>query len=131
MLRLAVEAAGGRPDQLSDAVLARVSAGPDEESAVVLMIEGDPPVDAAVRESLNRLDRELAGRDLRMYLVAGNSQLREYLATAGPKKLAVHPTMRAAVLASYADLSGPGLVTGSARAALTAPVELLALTPRE
>jgi len=95
------------------------------------MLEGDPPVDATVREALNRLNGELAGRELRMYLVAGNSQLREYPAKAGPKALAVHPTMRAAVLASYAGLSGPGLVTASARAALTDPPEPLTLTPRE
>jgi hypothetical protein len=47
----------------------------------------------------------------------------------GPE--AIHPSLRAAVLASYAALPGPGLVTTDVRAALTEPAESLSLGPPE
>ena len=99
--------------------------------AVVLTVDGDPPADGTLRDALNALQHSLRAADARLVLVAGEETVRKYLAQAGPEAspgpLAVHPTQRSAVLASYAELSGPGLVTPAIRAALTSPAEPLVL----
>jgi hypothetical protein len=43
--------------------------------------------------------------------------------------LAIHPTLRSALLATYAAYLGPGVVTAQVRAALAVPAEPLQAAP--
>jgi hypothetical protein len=69
----------------------------------------------------------LLGTKLR--LAAGTRALREALAAGGVTARvgadAVHPSFRSAVLATYATLPGPGLVTGQVKAALEMEAEAI------
>jgi hypothetical protein len=131
VLRLTATLCADRTDELAIAVTARVAACADGASTVILTLESDPPPDRTMREALYALQDRLCASGIRLRLVVGASKVRRYLEQAEPDsaagRLAVHPTTRTAVLASYAELSGPGLVTGSVRAALVAPSERLVL----
>lgn len=131
VLRLTVTANAGPACELAEAVAARLAGCECRAVAVVLTVDGDPPADGTLRDALNALQHSLRAADARLVLVAGEETVRKYLAQAGPEAspapLAVHPTQRSAVLASYAELSGPGLMTPAIRAALTSPAEPLVL----
>lgn len=127
VLRLAITLPAGGADGLADAVMARVAAGEGQMSTVILTLEGDPPADDTVREALDGLHHGLRESGTRLCLVAEADNMRRYLQPAGPDPLNVYPTLRSAVLASYAELSGPGLVTAAIRDTLAAPSEPLLL----
>jgi hypothetical protein len=116
---------------LPDAVVARLAGWQGAAATVVLTVSGDPPADGTLRDALNALHCSLRTSGARLVLVAEAGTVRKYLEQAtpeaSPSSLPVHPTQRSAVLACYAKLSGPGLVTPAIRAALTSPAEPLAL----
>jgi hypothetical protein len=131
VLRLTVTVDTDQAGQLPGAVAARLADCECRAATVVLTIDGDPPADDTLRDALDVLQRSLRALGARLALVPGAGTVRKYLEQAGPEAppspLAVYPTERSAVLASYAELIGPGLVTGAIRAALTAPAEPLVL----
>jgi hypothetical protein len=131
VLRLAVTVNASQAGELPEAVTARLADCERRPATVVLAIAGDPPADGTLRAALDALQCRLRGSGARLVLVAGERTMRKYLEQAGPEAPgsppAVYPTQRSAVLASYADGSGPGLVTPAIRAALTAPAEPLVL----
>jgi hypothetical protein len=131
VLRLTVTVNSGQACELPGAVAARLAGCEHRTAAVILTVGGDPPADGTLRDALNALQHSLRALGAQLVLVAGEAAVRKYLEQAGPEAsasaLAVHPTQRSAVLASYAELSGPGLVTPAIRAALTSPAEPLML----
>jgi hypothetical protein len=131
VLRLTVTVDTGQAGQLPAAVAARLADCDCQAVTVVLTIDGDPPADDTLRAALDVLQHGLRAQGARLVLVPGTGTVRKYLEQTGPEAppspLAVYPTERSAVLASYAELVGPGLVTGAIRAALTAPAEPLVL----
>jgi hypothetical protein len=131
VLRLMVTVNDGHTGELPGAVAARLAGSECRAATVVLTIGGDPPADGTLRDALNVLQHSLRASGARLVLVPGGGTAREYLEEAGPEAssspLAVYPTERSAVLASYAELSGPGLVTPAILAELTTPAEPLVL----
>lgn len=131
VLRLTVTVNACPACELAEAVAARLAGSECRAVAVILTVGGDPPADDTLRDALNALAHSLRASGARLVLVAGEETVRKYLERAGPEAspspLAIHPTQRSAVLASYAELSGPGLVTPAIRAALTSPAEPLVL----
>jgi hypothetical protein len=65
------------------------------------------------------------GIALRLVIAPGREHDRLLETAPGPPGPPVHPTLRAAVLATYAALPGPGLVTPGVRADLAMPAEPL------
>jgi hypothetical protein len=67
------------------------------------------------------------GIALRLVIAPGREHDRLLETAPGPPGPPVHPTLRAAVLATYAALPGPGLVTPCVRADLAMPAEPLSI----
>lgn len=67
------------------------------------------------------------GIALRVVIAPGREHDRLLETAPGPPGPPVHPTLRAAVLATYAALPGPGLVTSGVRADLAMPAEPLSI----
>ncbi len=131
VLCLAATVGPGTAGDLGGAVLARLAGSAGDVGTVVLAPDGD--IDAACLEGMSALHEELRARGIQLYLVIGTPETAQLLRTpaAGPTvtPLAVHPSLRSAVLAACAALPGPGLVNAQIRAALSAPVERLCLAP--
>jgi anti-anti-sigma regulatory factor len=120
-LRLSGAVRPGLAGELAAAVLAR-AAECGGAATVVLELAGTAEIDAAGRAALCSLHSELRALGTSLRLVVTDRAAREALRGGG---LAVHPSMRCAVLAAYAELPGPGLVTPGVRAALAEPPEPL------
>jgi hypothetical protein len=133
ILRLSGTLPPGQPQALASAVLARAAlaaaAGAAAVPAVVLVLEETAEIGPDGRQALRDLHAALGalGAGLRVVIEARQPReaLRRALASAHPGGLAVHPSTRSAILAAYAELPGPGLVTPEIRAALAEPAEPL------
>ena len=132
-LRLASTLQPGQAGLLTDTVLARVLGRGREVGTVVLDLTAAGDIDADGCAALHGLHDRLRSIGTRLRVVAAAGKLRDRLGEAGlthrigPE--AIHPSLRAAVLATYAALPGPGLVTADVRAALAMPAEALRLAP--
>jgi anti-anti-sigma regulatory factor len=126
ILRLSGAVPPGRGGELATAVLAR-TAESGGAATVVLELAGTVEIDAAGRAALCSLHTELRALGTSLRLVVAARAARDGLRGGG---LAVHPSMRCAVLAAYAELPGPGLVTPGIRAALAEQPEPLDRTAR-
>ena len=119
---------GGR---LADTVLRRVLSCGCPVGTVVLDLGQATELDADGCAALLAVHQRLTAIGTRLRLAASSkTQLdslagREVLEQLG--RDAVHPSFRAAVLASYAALPGPGLVIGRVKSALDIQAELIEL----
>ena len=129
MPHLAVSVSPGQAAGLVSAVKARVEAEGHTIGTVIVILREDGTRDGMLRAVLSELDDELRHRGFRFRLVTREADLRQQMADLGQGaaagRLAVHETLRSAVLASYAELPGPGLVTSAVRTALVAHAEPL------
>jgi uncharacterized membrane protein len=125
VLRLAATLAAGQGAGLVSAVLARVASG-RPVGTVVLELENTTAIGDDGRDALHGLGGRLAGLGIRLRLAIVSPQVRgRWLADSRTGPLPVHPSLRCAVLACYAMLPGPGLVTGPIRTDLERPAEQL------
>ena len=128
---VAMTAVPGQSKELAGAVTACVAAEGAEVGTIIVIVRGQGDRDAALPGALRALDGELHQAGIRLRLVTADSHLRRQLAepggpgAAGP--LDVHATLRTALLASYAELPGPGVVTSSVRTALARQAEAVAI----
>ena len=129
---LAATVEPGQAAGLTSAVVARAAKAGPRAGTVVLALAG--AVDVGLVEALCSLQEELRslGTCLRLVVVpqGPRQQLREQAASAPGTSLAIHPSVRSAVLAAYAARLGPGVVTAEVRATLSAPAEPVHLPPR-
>lgn len=133
-LGLASELRPGEAGMLTDSVLAWVLGRGCEVGTVVLDLTTTDDIDADGCAALQALHDRLRSIGTRLRVVARGTvpdRLREAGLTRNLGTEAIHPSMRAAVLASYAALPGPGLVTTDVRAALAEPAESLSLASPE
>ena len=125
VLQLTVAPATDQAGETASKVMARLASCGDAVGAVILTLEGDLHPSSMPREALYALGCGLQASSIRLHVVIGARDARQSLeqcrldGTESP--LAVHPTLRSAVLASYAELPGPALVTAAVRAALVTP----------
>jgi ABC-type transporter Mla MlaB component len=132
-LRLSGQLCAGTTGALLDAVVARIGAAMPPVAAVVLDLSDTPDVDDGARAALLSLCGLLAQSHTRLRLVLPEAATRAALgsddaaSTAGLD--ALHTTVRTALLAAYAALPGPALVTPAMRMLLEHPPELLLLPP--
>jgi hypothetical protein len=127
VLRLTCALTGDQIDGLVPGVLARL-AGFQRVGTVVLELGGGADLDHGARQALCGLRSLLRRRDTDLRLVITSRQARDALAAAGEHQLGpdvVYDCARAAMLAAYAQVPGPGLVDGVMRAALAAPPDTL------
>ena len=133
LLRLGLTLEAGQAGALTEVVLARVLSCRRGVETVVLDLGPGADLDASTCEALHALHDRLRALSTRLWLVAAAGHTRERLRDSGlTHRLgsgAIHPSLRAAVLATYAAMPGPGLVTEDVRAALAAPAEPLRLLP--
>jgi hypothetical protein len=126
VLRLAATLAAGQGSGLASAVLAQVASG-GLVGTVVLELENITAIDDDGRDALHGLGRGLAGLGVRLRLAIVSPQVRRlWLADSRMHRaepIPVHPNLRCAVLACYAMLPGPGLVTDAVRADLERPAQ--------
>ena len=123
VLRLTCTLAGDQIDGLVPAVLARL-AGFRRVGTVVLELDSGAELDCRARQALCGLQALLDRRGTDLRLVITTRQTRDDLAAAAEHRIGpdvVHDSPRAAMLAAYALLPGPGLVDAGMRAALAAP----------
>jgi hypothetical protein len=126
VLRLAGTITAGQASRLTRAVLARVTRPGVQVGTVVLDLGSGAGVDAQARECLCALRTALLRRGTNLRLVITSAQARDALAAGLAHRTGaglLHPTLRAAVLASYAEAPGPGVVSAEIRAALAVPAE--------
>jgi hypothetical protein len=90
---------------------------------VILDLAGSAGADGNDCAALRWLQEQLAAAGSRLWLAAAPCAVAAPLAEHGVAGL--HPSRRAAVLALFAALPGPGVVTAEVRAALAAPPEPL------
>lgn len=127
VLRLACTLTGDRIDGLAPAVLARL-AGFRRVGTVVLELDGGTELDCQARQALCGLWALLQRRGTDLRLVIVSRQARDGLAGATEHPIGadvLHDSARAAILAAYAQVPGPGLVDAVIRAALAAPPDTL------
>ena len=130
-LRLTGQLCAETADALLDAVDTRVRAAMPPAGTVVLDLSDTPAVDDGARAALLSLCDLLVQSQARLRLVLPEAKARAALScdgagnTIGPD--ALHPSVRAAILAAHAALPGPALVTPAMRALLRQPPELLLL----
>lgn len=131
VLCLAATAEVGRADEVTSAVLARAATSGVPGGTVVLALDG--AVDADCLEALCSLQERLRALGMCLRLAVGPDEPRRQLRKEGASRpvtsLAIHPTLRSALLATYAACLGPGVVTAQVRAALAVPAEPLQATP--
>ena len=132
VLCLAATVEPGQADDLTSTVLARAAECRAWGGTVVLALDG--AVDAGCLEALCCLQEGLRtlGMCLRLAISPEEPrrQLRRVAGSLPVTSLAIHPTLRSALLATYATRLGPGLVTAQVRAALSAPAEPLQVRDR-
>ena len=127
VLCLAATAEPGRADDVTSAVLARAGTLGVRGGTVVLALDG--AIEPDCLEALCSLQERLRSLGMCLRLAVGpdepRRQLRKEAASRPVTPLAIHPTLRSALLASYAACLGPGVVTARVRAALAVPAEPL------
>jgi len=132
VLCLAATVGPGQADDVASTVLARAAECAAERRAragtVVLALDG--AVDADCLEALCCLQEGLRTLGMCLRLAIGPGEPGRQPRTVAGNALAVHPTLRSALLATYAARLGPGLVTAQVRAALSAPAEPLQIRAR-
>lgn len=131
VLCLAATAEPGRADDVTSAVLARAATAEVLGGTVVLALDG--AVDTDCLEALCSLQERLHALGMCLRLAVGPDEprrrLRKEVASRPVTSLAIHPTLRSALLATYAADLGPGVVTAPVRAALAVPAEPLQAAP--
>ncbi len=130
-LRLTGELCAGTADALLDAVDARVRAAVPPACEVVLDLSGTSAIDDDCREALRSLCGLLVSSRARLRIVLPEAEARAALSndasadSLGPD--ALHPSVRAAILAAHAALPGPAFITPAMRTLLRQPPEPLPL----
>jgi MFS superfamily sulfate permease-like transporter len=124
VLCLASTLTEGWADGLAEAVLARLALPPGKVGTVVLDLGSWAGLDPPARQELCALRAALRRRGTDLRLVLTSRQARDALAAAAEHRIGpdmVHDCARAAMLAAYALVPGPGLVDAGVRAALAVP----------
>ena len=122
---------GGQGGRLADAVLHRVLGCGCPVGTVVVDLGAAAELDADGCAALLAVHQRLTAIGTRLRLAASTRGLLDSLG--GTEVLeqlgrdAVHPSFRAAVLATYAALPGPGLVMGQVKSALEVQAEFIEL----
>lgn len=131
VLCLAATAEPGRADDVTSAVLARAATSEVSRGTVVLALDG--AVDTDCLEALCSLQERLRALGMCLRVAVGpdepRRQLRKEEVSRPVTSLAIHPTLRSALLATYAAHLGPGVVTAPVRAALAVSAEPLQAVP--
>ena len=113
--------------ELADAVVGRVFECGRPPVTVVLDLDAMSETDGAGCAALLALHRGLQIGGVRLRLATVRPYALEQLRRGGIVRTigtdAIHPNVRAAVLAAYASRPGPALVTGAVRAVLAEPPE--------
>jgi MFS superfamily sulfate permease-like transporter len=125
-LGLSISLETGQIHRLADTICDRVRGSTRPVGTVVLDLRAGADIDADSRTALLSLHRRLASMGTRLRIATACRQLAARLREDLPRHLgadAIHDSVRSAVLATYAALPGPGLVTAQVRAALDIPVE--------
>jgi hypothetical protein len=132
-LGLSISLAGGQTERLADSIVDRVLSCGRPVGTVVLDVGSASGIDADSHAALLALHHRLRSLGTQLRIAAASHQLAGRLGQAGgpgepglPEYLspdAIHDSFRSAVLAAYAALPGPGLVTAQVRAALDTPLE--------
>jgi STAS domain len=130
-LRPSCQLSADTADALIDAVRTRLRAAAPPACAVVLDLSAASAVDGGGRAALRELHNVLARTRVCLRLVVPEAEARASLDGDGTARAigpgAIHATIRAAVLAEYAALPGPALVTPDLRGFLSRPPEPLPL----
>jgi MFS superfamily sulfate permease-like transporter len=128
-LGLSVTLESGQADRLADAVLDRVVRPGRPVGTVILDVRAGTGLDSQSRAILVGLQQMLASMGTRLRIVTSCRRLADRLREAGLAEHLgpgeIHDSVRSAVLATYASLPGPGVVTPQVRAALDIPVEMV------
>lgn len=126
-LGLSISLETGQIHRLADTICERVLGSARQVGTVILDLRAGADIDGDSRAALLSLHHRLASMGTRLRITAGCRQLAARLREDDlPRHLgadAIHDSVRSAVLATYAALPGPGLVTAQVRAALDTPVE--------
>jgi hypothetical protein len=126
-LGLSISLETGQIHRLADTICDRVLGSTRPVGTVVLDLHAGADIGADSRAALLSLHRRLASMGTRLRIATACRQLAARLREDDlPRHLgadAIHDSVRSAVLATYAALPGPGLVTAQVRAALDTPVE--------
>lgn len=128
VVTLAGALGAGQAGTLTSAVIARVSHQGQQVGTVVLDLGDGTDIDIEARRELRALQDLLHWRGTNLRLVITSGAVRHVITTAAAHRISpemLHPTLRAAVLAAYAELPGPGLVSARVRAALAVPAETI------
>ena len=132
VLCLAVTVRPSQTDDTTSTVLARAAESGARAGTVVLVLDG--AVDIGCLEALCSLQERLRARGMGLRLAIRPAeplrQLRRETASTSVTSLAIHPTLRSALLAAYAARPGPGLVTAQVRSALSVSAEPLQVRAR-
>lgn len=127
VLRLVCNLIDERADGLDEAVLARLAEF-RAVGTVVLDLGSGTCLNDVFRQALCELQVALLGRGTGLRLVVTSREARESLAAATEHRIGpdtVHDCARAAMLAAFAQVPGPGLVGAVMRDALAAPPIIL------
>jgi MFS superfamily sulfate permease-like transporter len=128
-LRLTCQLSSGTADDVVQAVIDRVHAAGPPPCIVVLDLRHTRAIDDDARRALQTLHDVLAQGQSRLRLAHPAAEARATLTTDGPLGTIspddVHGSLRQALLAAYASLPGPALVTSATRRFLTEPPEFL------
>jgi anti-anti-sigma regulatory factor len=132
-LRLSGQLCAGTTGALLDAVAARIGAAMPPVTAVVLDLSDTPAIDDDARAALLSLHGLLAQSQARLRLVlpeaATHAALASDDAASGAGLDTLYTSVRAALLAAYAALPGPALITPEMRTRLVHPPDLVLLPP--
>jgi MFS superfamily sulfate permease-like transporter len=132
-LRLTCQLASGTADDVVQAVIDRVHAAGPPPCIVVLDLRHTRAIDDDARRALQILHDVLAQGQSRLRLAHPAAEARATLTIDGPLGAIspedVHDSLRQALLAAYASLPGPALVTSATRRFLTEPPEFLSPFP--
>ena len=130
-LRLTCRLSSGTADDVVQAVINRVLAAGPPPCIVVLDLRHTRAIDDDARRALQTLQDVLAQDQSRLRLALPAAEARATLTTDGPLGTIspedVHGSLRQALLAAYASLPGPALVTSATRRLLTEPPEALSV----
>jgi hypothetical protein len=119
----------GRSSGLADAILRRVLRCGCPVGTVVLDLGAATTIHPGDCAAIVSVHERLTAIDTRLRLACGARKVLDALADGGVfhqlGRDAIHPSFRSAVLATYAELPGPGLVMGRVKAALETQAELI------
>jgi hypothetical protein len=122
---------GCQASKLADAIVRRVLHSGCPVGTVVLDLGPVTSVDTEACAAILSVHLRLTAIGTRLRLAASARGLPDGLADAGITQQlgrdAIHPSVRSAVLATYAALPGPGLVVGQIKTALETEAEFISL----